>query len=159
MHAHMSVTPSKLAQHENSQSSYDHLPPSTAPGTAAESTLPVTLPTFSTNAATTSNTSALSILASVATGKLSKQETSMPEISQLPDLHAKGPFNPVSLLPPRTAKKILDLEFMEISDIVRRPSTNRSRPAPTPSQTVNSRHIPLGRKILADGGSYHIHVP
>lgn len=34
-----------------------------------------------------------------------------------PGLHAKGPYNLAAVLPQKAAKKILDLEFVEMSDI------------------------------------------
>ena len=39
------------------------------------------------------------------------------EVSSQSDLHSKGPFNPVALLPTKVAKKVLDLEFVEMADI------------------------------------------
>lgn len=137
MHAHTSVTPSN----SHSTKTVNHpmtISPPLLQVRQQGAPSQVTFPTFSTNVATTSNTSALSVLASVATGELSKQETSTPEIPQSLDLHTKGQFNPVSLLPPRTAKKILDLEFVEISDISldNPPPTGPGQPPLPPKQPI-----------------------
>ena len=43
--------------------------------------------------------------------------------------------------------------------IVWQPSTNRSWPASTPTQTTNPGHISLGGKIFSDGSHHHLQVP
>lgn len=65
--------------------------------------------------------SGLSLLASVTSKVPLLSPTSHPSshIATLPTtgLHTKGPHNPVDVLPTKIAKKILDLEFVEMADI------------------------------------------
>ena len=90
-----------------------------SPGTVEPATpLPPSLPTF-TPAGSIPSSSGLSLLASVATGTLKKPRTVDTKGSTTPAIHlySKGPYNPAALLPTKVAKKILDLEFVEMAEI------------------------------------------
>ena len=94
-------------------------PPPPPPGTtpAGTSTLPPTMPTAP------GSTAGLHLLASVASsastgtrpppGLSPAQERATPT----PALLAQGPYNPAAVLPTKVAKKILDLEFVEMAEI------------------------------------------
>ena len=60
----------------------------------------------------------------------SLHQTSLPS-----NLHQPGPYNPASTLPPKVVKKILNLEFVEMSEIAADefPTPNLGQP-PTPSR-------------------------
>ena len=84
-------------------------PPGTADGSAR---LPGSTPTF------TDNSGSLPMMETTAADTASKVH---------PGGYKKGPLNPVATLPPRLVKKILELEFVEISEIA-----SEDPPTPTP---------------------------
>ena len=100
------------------------LPP---PGTAeAGAGLPPTLPVF-TPAGGPQSAMGLNLLASVAIGTPNPHTTgTKTDPAATVQLHAKGPYNPAALLPTKVAKKVLELEFVEMTEI-----TLNDPPAPS----------------------------
>ena len=104
-------------------------------GTATS--LPATLPTFSRAGGSTAG---LNLLASAAqlvpppTSVTGTPATLTPTLGLL----FKGPYNPAAVLPPKVAKKILDLEFVEMSEI----SLDDSR-SHTPGQPPQPARPPI----------------
>ena len=91
--------------------------------------LPPSLPIFTPAAG---GPSGLNLLASVASSTLTRPSTEVIPPQQTipspaPGLHSKGPYNPAALLPSKLAKKILDLDFVEMSEI-----TLDDPPTPSP---------------------------
>ena len=97
----------------------------------APQTPPITLPLF--NPSDTSG-SGLSLLAAVATqSRASSQSQSVPApYTQAASLSLPGPYSPGASLPPKLVKRILNLEFIEISEVTMDdpPSLGTGRPAP-----------------------------
>ena len=61
--------------------------------------------------------SSLDILADAALGASAHDATIKPSSSAGRSLHTTGPYNPAATLPPRVVKKILQLEFVEMSEL------------------------------------------
>ena len=101
--------------------------------------MPENLPTFST---VQTGSSPLSLLASVATSHLAHSDlpgapTTGPTLVGH-NLYNKGPYNPAALLPPRLVKRILDLEYVEMSDISPddTPAPLTGHPPPPPKKPI-----------------------
>ena len=107
------------------------LPCTAVTGTLAPAPLPATLPVFTPEASVPHG---LSLLTSVASSTLAGPSAGVEAPRQVAanptsGLQGRGPFNPVALLPTKLVKKILDLEFVEMSDI-----TLDDLPTPGPGQ-------------------------
>ena len=83
----------------------------------------------------------LHLLASAAAAAQSGSGLVRPATQQDPtlNLYARGPYNPAAVLPPRVAKKSLDLEFVEISEI-----SLEDLPAHTHGPPTNPEHLSVG---------------
>ena len=88
-------------------------PLSAYPHLASAGNLPSTLPIFTHAGGSTG----LNLLAMAAGLQSSTSEKDQGSFSTTANLHSRGPYNPAAVLPPKVAKRILDLEFVEMSDI------------------------------------------
>ena len=107
------------------------LPCTAVTGTLTPAPLPAPLPVFTPGASVPHG---LSLLASVASSTLTGPSAGVEAPRQVAanptsGLQGRGPFNPVALLWTKLVKKILDLEFVEMSDI-----TLDDLPTPGPGQ-------------------------
>ena len=89
-----------------------------------------TLPLFT----PTTQAAGLGALAAVASGDQAPDSLQLPSTRPTQSLLGAGPFNPAASLPPRIVKKILDLEFVEMSEV-----SADADPAPIPGRPPPSR--------------------
>ena len=72
--------------------------------------------------------------------RLSGAASNIPSLtpSAIPDLSSQGPYNPAAALPTRLVKRILELEFVEISDI-----TVDDEPPQAPGRPATPARLPV----------------
>lgn len=105
------------------------------PGTFGVPPLPATLPVFTPEG----SNAGLHLLASVASASTSTESRSVTpqQDFRVPTagLSQQGPYNPAAVLPPKVAKKVLELEFVEMSEIsLDELSTNAPGQPPLPAR-------------------------
>ena len=90
------------------------------PGSVAELHLPPTLPTFNPEPGSSTGPHLLASVASSAHAGSGPLPYSEPQSRAVPGpaLASRGPYNPAAILPTKVAKRILDLDFVEMSEIV-----------------------------------------
>ena len=76
-------------------------------------------------------------------------------------LSVPGPYNPMAMVPARVAKRILDLEYMEMAEIAAEDDPAEDDPAQSihwlPSRLVspsNHEYIIVAGALLCDGGYF-----
>ena len=131
------------------------LPQHLAVFTAGTAAIPEIMPTFSSGDAGLTywqQGATATRLGTVGKGKALSAGLALPH---LPSMFCKGPYNPAAVLP-TIAKRILDLEVVEMSDT---PSTT-SIPTPQdnlpPSSPADPEHLHLDREIPSDGNPYFV---
>ena len=119
--------------------------PPTSPRVTAGTVLS-SMPTFTPSAASAQGLDLLA--AATAASSLSNHSTA--RVSTLPSVSSFAPFNPAASLPAKLVKRILDLEFVEMSDITTDVELPQTPGLPTTSGRLppGDRYIYLGRKIL-----------
>ena len=93
------------------------------------------MPTFNPGSAPSSGPALLAAAATAANGKTSSNPALMPPS---PSIRVPGPYNPAASLPPKVVKKILDLEFVEMSEL-----TIDDPPSQVPGRAPPPAHLPI----------------
>ena len=115
---------------------------------AAQAQLPIFMP----------STSGLELLAAAATATNSRALIPAPKPVLLP-ISAPGPDNPAACLPPKVVKKILELEFVEMSEISitnelpQAPRLPHITYLPPPPPLPHPGHIPVARALFTNGSN------